>query len=121
MADLTPPPPGPPTPPPPGPPVGPPPPQGPGPGGLPYQGPRDSSNAIVALILAIGSFVVCPIVLAIVALVLANKASQEIASSQGWVRGSGLVTAARVLAWINIGLAVAGILVALVLMPLTSH
>ena len=62
-----------------------------------------SSNAIVALILAIASWAICPIVPAIVALILAQSAQREIAASQGRVQGAGLVTAAKIVSWINIG------------------
>ena len=63
-----------------------------------------STNAIVGLVLAITSWIVCPIVLAIVALVLAKKSGEEIAASQGRVGGGGLNTATKILSWINIGL-----------------
>jgi hypothetical protein len=58
----------------------------------------------VGLVLAITSWLVCPIVLAIVALVLAKKSGEEIAASQGRVGGEGLNTATKILSWINIGL-----------------
>jgi hypothetical protein len=45
----------------------------------------------------------------VIALVLASQAKQEIAYSGGRVGGEGLVTASRVIAWINIGLCVAGL------------
>ncbi len=64
---------------------------------------QTSSNAIVALILAVISWAVCPIIPAIVALVLASNAAKEIASSGGRVQGQGLVTAARIVSWVNIG------------------
>jgi hypothetical protein len=73
--------------------------------------PQTSSNAIVALVLSITSWVVCPIIFAIVALVFANMASKEIKTSGGRVAGEGLVTGAKVVAWINIGLWAALILV----------
>jgi hypothetical protein len=73
--------------------------------------PQTSSNAIVALVLAITSWVVCPIIFAIVALVFANMGSKEIKASGGRVTGEGLVTGAKVVAWINIGLWAALILV----------
>jgi hypothetical protein len=68
----------------------------------------------VALVLSIASFVVCPLIPAVIALVLASQAKQEIAYSGGRVGGDGLVTASRVVAWINIGLCV-GFLALLVL------
>lgn len=60
--------------------------------------------AIVALVLAALSYVSCPIVFAIVALILGNSAEKEIKSSGGWVTGDGLITATKILAWINIGI-----------------
>ncbi|MEZ5186983.1 MAG: hypothetical protein R2720_14670 [Candidatus Nanopelagicales bacterium] len=70
--------------------------------GQPQPQPQTSSDAIVALILAIASWAVCPFILAIVALVFASRASRAIAGSNGWVSGSGMVTAAKIIAWINI-------------------
>lgn len=64
--------------------------------------PATNQNAIIALVSAILSWFVCPIIAAIVALVLASKAKKEIAASNGWSTGSGYVTAAKILAWINI-------------------
>jgi hypothetical protein len=66
--------------------------------------PQTSSNAIIALILAIVSWAVCPIIPAVVALVLASSAAKEIEASGGRVQGAGLVTAARIVSWVNIGL-----------------
>lgn len=66
--------------------------------------PQSSSSAIVALVLSIASWVVCPVIPAIVALVFASKADREIAVSNGWVTGAGMVTASKIVAWINIGL-----------------
>ena len=57
--------------------------------------PPTSSNAIVSLVLAIMSWVVCPVIFAIVALVFANKADKEIAAQQGQLGGSSLVLAAK--------------------------
>jgi hypothetical protein len=64
--------------------------------------PQTNSNAIVAFVLAIVSWVICPIVAAIIALVFASKAKKEIEQSGGWQTGSGFVTAAKVISWINI-------------------
>jgi hypothetical protein len=65
---------------------------------------QTSSNAVVALILAVVSWAVCPIIPAIVALVFASNATKEINASGGRVQGQGLVTAAKIVSWINIGL-----------------
>ena len=72
------------------------------PGGYP-QHPETSTNAVIALVLAIVSWVVCPIIPAIVALFLANTATKEIAASGGRKTGEGLVTASKIVSWINIG------------------
>ncbi len=69
--------------------------------------PVTSSNAIVALVLGILSWPVCPVIFAIVALVFAAKADKEIAASGGRVGGSAFVLAAKLLSWINIGVFVA--------------
>lgn len=69
----------------------------------PLYGSRTNTKAVVALCLAIGSFVVLPLIPAIVALVLAPSARREIARSQGNESGLGLVTAATIVAWINVG------------------
>lgn len=64
--------------------------------------PQTNNNAIIALVLAIVSWAICPIVAAIVALVFASKAKKEIDQSGGWQTGSGFVTAAKIISWINI-------------------
>lgn len=79
-----------------------------------------SSNAVVALILAIGSWVICPLIAAIVALILASAAAREIRSSNGAVGGSGLVTAARIIAWIHIGVVAAAIVVFLLVVIIAA-
>lgn len=77
-------------------------------------GPTTSTNAVIGLVLAIVSWVVCPIIAAIVALVLAHSSDKEIRASDGRVEGAGLNTATRIIAWLNIGVSiVAGIVVAI--------
>ncbi len=65
--------------------------------------PSASSNSIVALVLSICSWVVFPIVFAVIALVFASKAEKEIAASNGSVGGGAFVTASKIVSWINIG------------------
>jgi uncharacterized membrane protein len=72
--------------------------------------PQTSTSAIVALILSIVSWTICPLVTAIVAIVLAYQADKEIRNSGGKVTGQGLSFAAKIIAWINIGVSVALIL-----------
>lgn len=82
--------------------------------------PKTSPAAIIAVILAVLSFVQCPVVLAVVALVLARSAETDIAASNGWVTGAGLARGARIAAWINIGLSIAlgvGLLLLMIIAP----
>ena len=65
---------------------------------------RTDTKAIVALVFAIASFVVFPVVPAIIALLVAGAARRDINGSGGALTGSGLVTAAKVGSWINLGL-----------------
>jgi hypothetical protein len=53
---------------------------------------------------AIGGWIVCPVVLAVVGLVLAGRATEQIDQSQGTLTGTGLVTATRVIAWVHLAL-----------------
>ncbi len=69
----------------------------------PYPSQQTEGLAIGALVAAIASFVVCPAVPAVVALVLAQHARNHIDDAMGRLGGTGLVTAARVIAWINLG------------------
>lgn len=78
--------------------------------------PRTSNDAVIALVLSIASWVVCPVVLAVIALVFAGRARTEIDGSGGWVTGDGLVTASKVLSWINIGFFLAILVVIVVVL-----
>ncbi len=71
-----------------------------------YQPQQTEGTAVGALVCAIGSWVVCPVVLAVVALVLASQADRKIKASGGALGGDGLVTASKWIAWINLALAV---------------
>lgn len=72
------------------------------PAGYGQRTPETDQNAIVALVLAVMSWMVCPVILAVVALVMAGNAQREIDASQGAKSGDGLVKAARIVSWINI-------------------
>lgn len=76
-----------------------------------YAPPQTEGTAIGALIAAIGSWVICLPIAAIVALVLASTAKRKIAESGGRLTGEGLVTASKWVAWINLGFWAVGILV----------
>ena len=69
----------------------------------PQPAPSASGNSIAALVLSIASWMIFPIVLAIVSLVFANKAEKEITASNGSIGGGPLVTASKIVAWVNIG------------------
>jgi uncharacterized membrane protein len=83
---------------------------------VPVATPIQSNDAVVALVLSIASWLFCPVVLAIVALVFASKAKRAIAASNGWVTGDGMATAAKVISWVNIGLYLVGIVVVVVVL-----
>jgi Domain of unknown function (DUF4190) len=69
-----------------------------------YGAPQTEGLAVGALVLSIVSWVICPLIPAIVALVLASQAKAKIEASGGRLTGLGLCTAARIIAWIHIGL-----------------
>lgn len=80
-----------------------------------YGPPQNSGKAVAALVFAIVSFAVFPLIPAIVSLVLAGQAKRDIALSGGRLGGAGMVTAAKVVSWLNIALSVAfGALIAVV-------
>ena len=84
----------------------------------PYGGPmplQQSSNAIIALVLSIVSWVVCPVIPSIIALVYANKADAEIAANPARITGQGMSTAAKIISWINIGLYAALLVVGIII------
>jgi hypothetical protein len=66
--------------------------------------PRTDGTAIAALILSIASFVVCPVIPAIVALALCPSSRRRIEASRGALTGEGMLTAAKVVSWVNLGL-----------------
>jgi hypothetical protein len=73
-------------------------------------------------VLSIASFVVCPLLPAIIGLVIASSAKQEIAQSGGTLSGEGMVTAAKVISWVNIALCVVVVIGVAALVPFsTSH
>jgi len=83
---------------------------------LPYVypvAPQTDGTAIAVLVLAVSSFLVFPVVPAIVALVLAPSAERDIAAAGGRLTGEGLVRSGRIVAWVHLGLCVAFLLVLL--------
>ena len=68
----------------------------------PYPQPKQDDKALAALIVAIAGWFVCPFVLHIVGLVLANQSLQAIRESNGWLTGEGMANAARIISIIGI-------------------
>ena len=91
--------------------------------GYPPAARQTESKAVVALILAISSWIICPFITAIAALVLAGQSNRAIVASGGRLEGRSMNTATKVIAWINIVLSVLaliGVLIALVFFATTD-
>ena len=80
--------------------------------------PQTEGKAIAALVCAIASFVILPVVPAIVAVVLASSARKDIAASGGRLTGDSLAVTSLVIAWINIGLLALAAVLAFVVLAL---
>ena len=65
---------------------------------------KTSGLAIAALVVSLLSFVVCPVIFAVVALGLAHAAFNQIDGSDGRVGGRGMAVAGNIVAWVNIAL-----------------
>ena len=68
-----------------------------------------SGTAIAALVLAVASFLVLPVIPALIALYLAARAKKEIRGAGGALQGESLARAATIVAGVNVGLFVAAI------------
>ena len=64
--------------------------------------PRQSTYAVIALVLSSAAWVIAPIVASILALVFAHLATKEIRESNGVVEGALMARIAKIIAWINI-------------------
>lgn len=91
------------------PPTGPPPPA-PGPPVVPHAGPapigpprQTDGMAVASLAMGIGSFLVCPLLCAILAIVFGYMARKNIEESGGVLEGDGFAVAGIILGWVNIG------------------
>lgn len=73
--------------------------------------PETDSKAIWALVSSIAGFFLCPIILHVVGLVLANQSLETIRASQGRLTGDGLAKAARILAIVGLVLSALSIAV----------
>jgi hypothetical protein len=81
-----------------------------------YGPPRTEGLAVAALVLAIASWIVCPIIPAVVALALSHAAGNRIDAANGRLTGNGLVRAAQIVAWIHIALVTVGAVVAAIVL-----
>lgn len=81
----------------------------------PGTAPQTAGKATGALIASILSFVVCPFIPAIVALVLAAQAKKQIRESYGRLGGDGLITASRIISVLNLAVFVPALLLAIAL------
>lgn len=89
-----------------------------------YQPPRQTEGkAVPALVLAICSWVVCPVLLAIAALFMISQSNRAIEASGGRLDGASMNTATKWVAWINIivyGIGIVLFLVFLVVITLSA-
>lgn len=76
--------------------------------------PRTSTAAVISLVFGILSWVLLPVVGAIVAVVTGHVARGEIRRSAGTVEGDALAVAGLVLGWANLLLGLLAVFVALV-------
>lgn len=84
-----------------------------------WAGPAQTDGrAIAILVLAICSFVVLPVIPAIVALAMAGGTMRDIEASGGRLTGESLVRAGKIVSWINIALFVGGFLLILLVFVL---
>lgn len=77
--------------------------------------PQTSTMAMVSLITGIASWVVLPLIGAVIAVVTGHLGRKEIRESGGRLTGDGLATAGLVLGYLQIGLSVAGVCLGLCL------
>jgi hypothetical protein len=86
-----------------------------------YPAPQTTEGtAIVALVASIASFVICPVVPAVVALVLIPGARRKIVDSGGRLTGESLLTAAKWISWIHLGLVLLAVVALVALIAITA-
>jgi hypothetical protein len=81
---------------------------------------QTDSKAVIALVLAIASWLVCPLVTSIIALVLAGQSNRAIDASGGRLEGRSMNTATKVIAWINIVVSVIAVIAVIGLFALAA-
>ena len=78
---------------------------------------KDSSLAIISLVCGISAYCFLPFVGALAAIITGHIALNEIKSSNGQLKGSGMATAGLVLGYAQFGLVIFGILLVIALAP----
>ncbi len=78
----------------------------------PNYGPQTSSLAVISLISGIASYFIVPLLGAIAAVITGNMAKKEIRQSAGQLTGEGMARWGMILGWINIGLSIVGLCLA---------
>lgn len=86
------------------------------PAGYPAEPQRTDDKAVWSLVSAIAGFILCPIVLHVVGLVLANQSLRSIRTSGGRLGGEGLASTARILSIVGLVLYGAAIVLGLLLL-----
>lgn len=76
--------------------------------------PRTEQQALIALGLAVASFVAAPIILAIAAIIVAKGARAKIEASDGSLTGEDYCRIAIILSWVNIVLGAVFLVIALI-------
>lgn len=79
----------------------------------PEYGQQTSSLAVISLVAGIASYFIIPFLGAIAAIITGNMAKKEIHQSAGRLSGLGMAKWGVILGWINVGLSVAGLCLAL--------
>ena len=75
--------------------------------------PQTSSMAVVSLVLGIASYFLIPLVGAIAAIITGNLAKKEIQQDPKNLSGEGLARWGIILGWVNIGISVIGLCLAI--------
>jgi hypothetical protein len=89
-----------------------------GPGGYGAP-PENDQNALIALIISIASFFICPLA-AIASLIMANNSKRRIEESGGRIGGLSQANAARIISIVVLGLTVLGIIVSVLFFILAA-
>ena len=74
----------------------------------------NEAMAIAAFVLGIAGFMICPLILGVAAIIVGYMARNNIQASQGTLGGDGFATAGIILGWVNIGLTVLFVIIAVI-------